>query len=71
MLMDTQHIQKLEIGEEFKMPRRGASPVVLTEGELLMQAPAQWLADTLLLPAPEKLKAPALIPADAYSLVAL
>lgn len=71
MHMNTPSIQKLEAGEAFDMPWRGASSVVLTEGELLVQPPMQWLADTVFVPPSERLEAPAIIPVNACSLIAL
>ena len=69
--MNTQRIQKLEAGEAFELPGSDASTAVLTEGELSCKAPAQWLADTVFIPPPQRLTAPALVPPGARSLVAL
>lgn len=71
MHMNTPSIQKLEAGEAFEMPWRGASSVVLTEGELLVQPPTQWLADIVFAPPSERLEAPAIVPAGTRSLIAL
>lgn len=71
MHMNTPSIQKLDVGEAFDMPWRGVRTVVLTEGELLVQPPTQWLADTVFVPPSEWLKAPAIVPAGACSLIAL
>ena len=45
--------------------------MVLTEGELLVQLPTQWLADTVFVPPSERLEAPAIVPAGTGSLIAL
>src|SRR5262245_38613292 len=63
--MSTQpQVHRLEAGQALPHPRRSGGPAVLTEGELLVQQPARWLAGTLVLPASVRLVAPAPLPAD-------
>lgn len=64
--MNTQaQVHRLEAGQALPLPRRSGGPAVLTEGELLMHEPARWLAGIVVLPAPVRLVAPALLPAGA------
>ena len=64
--MNTQgQVHRLEIGQALSLPRRSAGPAVLTEGELLVQEPAQWLAGLVVLPTPVRLAAPAVLPCGA------
>jgi len=71
--MNTQtRIHRLEAGQALQLEPGDRSVAVLSEGELLLQPPAQWLAGTVVLPAPTRLHAPALVPADpSCSIVAL
>ena len=63
--MNTQtQVHRLEAGQALPLPRRGAGLAVLSEGELLVQAPARWLAGTVVLSAPVRLVAPAVLPAE-------
>ncbi len=63
--MNTQtQVHRLEAGQALALPRRGAGPAVLSGGELLVQAPARWLAGTVVLSAPVRLVAPAVLPAE-------
>ena len=57
-----QQVHRLEAGQALPIPRRGGGPAVLTEGELVMQEPARWLAGTVVLPAAVRVVAPALLP---------
>lgn len=62
--MNTQtHVHRLEAGQALPAVPRSAGPVVLSEGELLLQEPARWLAGTVVLPRPVRLVAPAVVPA--------
>lgn len=64
--MNTQaRVHRLEAGQVLSLPRRAAGPAVLTEGELLVQEPALWLAGRVVLPTPVRLVAPALLPSAA------
>ena len=70
--MNTQrHVHRLEAGQALPIPRRSGGPAVLTEGELVVQEPARWLAGTVVQPAAVRVVAPALLPASAASFVAV
>lgn len=63
--MNTQaQVHRLQAGQAISLPlpRRGAGPVVLAQGELLVQEPARWLGGTVVVPAPVRLVAPAVLP---------
>ena len=61
--MSTQtQVHRLEAGQALPLPRHGAGPAVLTEGEVVVQSPARWLGATVVLPAPVRLVAPAVLP---------
>lgn len=61
--MNTQaRLHRLEAGQALPLARRTSAPAVLTEGELLVQEPALWLAGRVVLPAPVRLVAPAVLP---------
>lgn len=63
--MNTQErIHRLEAGQAVPFPRRGGGSAVLTEGELLVQQPARWLAEVFVQPAPVRLVAPAVLALD-------
>ena len=63
--MNTQtQVHRLEAGQALALPRRVAGSAVLSEGELLVQAPARWLAGTVVLSAPVRLVAPAVLPTE-------
>lgn len=63
--MNTQErIHRLEAGQALPFPRRGGGSVVLSEGELLVQEPARWLAEMFVQPAAVRLVAPAVLPMD-------
>ena len=53
----------LPAGQAMLLPARAAS-AVLVQGEVLLQAPTTWLAGRLVVPAPIRIAAPALLPAD-------
>ena len=60
--MNTQtQVHRLEAGQALALPGRDAGQAVLSEGELLVQAPARWLAGTVVLAAPVRLVAPAVL----------
>lgn len=62
--MNTQaRVLRLEAGQAFRSPSRTAGPAVLTEGELLVQEPARWLGERVVVSAPVRLVAPAVVPA--------
>lgn len=68
--MNTQaQVLRLAAGQALAPARRGSAPAILTQGELLVQRPAQWLADTVVLHPPVRLVAPAVVDADASSSV--
>jgi hypothetical protein len=61
--MNTQaRVQRLEAGQALPLPSNNRSPAILSEGELLVQAPATWLGETLVVPPPVRLVAPAVLP---------
>jgi hypothetical protein len=63
---------RVEAGQALVLPRSSAGPAVLTDGELLMQEPARWLAGLLVLPTPVRLVAPAMLPlGQSHSFVAV
>lgn len=60
--MNTQaKVQRIEAGQALAFPRH-AGPVVLTQGEVLLQEPAQWLGGTVVVPRAVRLVAPAVLP---------
>lgn len=60
--MKTQtRLHRLQAGQALSLPRRSAGTAVLTDGELLVQEPARWLAGLVVLPAPVRLVAPAVL----------
>jgi hypothetical protein len=61
--MNTQtHVHRLEAGQALAPARRSAGPAALIQGELVVQEPARWLAGRVVLPAPVRLVAPAVLP---------
>ena len=59
--MNTQaQVRTLAAGQALQLPRKAAQ-LVLAEGELLVQEPAGWLSDTVVLPAPVRVVAPAVL----------
>jgi hypothetical protein len=63
--MNTQtHVHRLEAGQALALARRIAGPAVLIQGELVVQEPARWLAGIVVLPAPVRLAAPAVLPCE-------
>lgn len=71
--MNTQaRTHRLQAGQALTLSGRRAGSAVLAEGELWVQAPADWMAGTLVLPRPLRLVAPAVLPvAPAWSCVAV
>jgi hypothetical protein len=59
--MNTQVQMHLQAGQAFTPPSRHDGPVILAEGELLAQAPADWLGGTVVVPPPVRLVAPAVV----------
>jgi hypothetical protein len=49
----------LQSGQALALDRHRSAKVFLAEGEVLLQAPAQWLGGTLVLAPPRRLAAPA------------
>ena len=58
--MNTTHItyQTLQAGQALALPGRRPLSLVLVEGEVLAQAPAQWLGGELVLLPPKRVAAP-------------
>lgn len=68
--MNTQAtLQRIEAGQALAYPRRGAREIVLVQGEVLVQAPAQWLGGTVVVPRAVRLVAPAVLPGDSEASV--
>ena len=62
--MNTQaQVRSLEAGQALELSARASGPLVLAEGELLLQEPARWLAGRVVLPRPVRLVAPAVLEA--------
>ncbi|HEX7892209.1 MAG TPA: hypothetical protein VF522_22860 [Ramlibacter sp.] len=62
--MNTQaRVHRLQTGQALPVSRRSAGPVVLSEGELLVQEPASWLGGTVVVPPAVRFVAPAVLPA--------
>src|SRR5687767_2239498 len=58
--MNTQtQLHELQAGEALPLPRNANGRVVLVEGEVLFQAPALYLAGTVVVPAVRRVSAPA------------
>lgn len=67
--MNTQaKVQRIEAGQALAFPRRAGS-VVLAQGEVLLQEPAQWLGGTMIVPRAVRLAAPAVLPATSSGTV--
>lgn len=61
--MNTQtQLHELQAGEALAFPRASKGRVILAEGEVLFQAPAQYLASTVIVPPARRLSAPASLP---------
>lgn len=61
--MNTQtQLHQLQAGEALAFPRASRGRVILAEGEVLFQAPALWLAGTVIVPPVRRLSAPASLP---------
>lgn len=61
--MNTQtQLHELQAGEALAFSRASKGRVILAEGEVLVQAPALWLAGTVIVPPVRRLSAPASLP---------
>jgi hypothetical protein len=60
----TTSFQTLRPGQALALPARLPKSLVLVEGEVLVQAPAQWLGGTLVLSKPVRFAAPQSLPVD-------
>ena len=71
--MNTQaQVHRLEAGQALSPSRASRGHAVLAEGELLVQAPMEWLAGSVVVPDPVRLVAPAVLDLDAsHSFVAV
>jgi hypothetical protein len=70
--MKTQaQLHRLETGQALSLPWNNAGPAVLTDGELLVQEPARWLAGSVVLPPPVRFVGPAVLPAGRFDFVAV
>lgn len=72
-LMNTIHRSiPLQSGQALAVDRHRSARLVLTEGEVLLQAPAQWLGDTVVLMPPHRVVAPAALPSsDIHAITAI
>ena len=55
----TYRTMALQSGQTLAIDRHGPASLFLAEGEVLVQAPAQWFAGTVVLTAPRRVVAPA------------
>lgn len=62
-------IVRLEAGQAFSDPRGVAGPAVLLEGELQVQEAARWLGERVVVEAPVRIAAPALLQADSSAAI--
>lgn len=61
--MNTQtQLHELQAGEALAFSRASKGRVLLAQGEVLVQAPALWLAGTVVVPPVRRLSAPASLP---------
>ena len=49
----------LQSGQAMAVDRHGSAKLFVTEGEVLLQAPAQWLGNTVVVAPPRRVAAPA------------
>ncbi|MCD6076513.1 MAG: hypothetical protein K0R89_451 [Ramlibacter sp.] len=62
--MNTQtHVRELQAGQALALDELPQGRFVLVEGEVLLQAPATWLAGTVVQPPAVRIAAPASLPA--------
>ena len=58
--MNTNHRSiPLQSGQALAVDRHGSAKLFVTEGEVLLRSPAQWLAGTFVLAPPRRVAAPA------------
>lgn len=58
--MNTNHRSiPLQSGQALTVDRHGSAKLFVTEGEVLLRAPAQWLAGTVVVAPPRRVAAPA------------
>ena len=53
---------QLRSGQTLAVDRRGSGTLFLTEGEVLLQTPPEWLGDTVFQAPPARIAAPAALP---------
>jgi hypothetical protein len=72
--MNTTHTRSIELqpGQGFAVDRHRSGTLVLAEGEVLLHAPAAWLAGTVVWAPPRRVVAPAVLAcADLDSITAI
>jgi hypothetical protein len=57
-------LHTLQAGEALTVARGRSSKLIVAEGEVLVQAPAQWLAGIVLVPPPRRVSGPASLELD-------
>jgi hypothetical protein len=63
---------QLGSGQSLAVDRHGCATLFLTEGEVLLQAPPEWLAGTVFQSPPRRVAAPAALPAaEIHSITAI
>jgi hypothetical protein len=68
----TCHSIRLQSGQGFALDRHGCANLFLTEGEVLLQASAEWIGETVILAPPRRVAAPAALTyGRSHSLTAL
>jgi hypothetical protein len=68
----THHSIRLQSGQGFALGRHGSADLFLTEGEVLLQASAEWICETVILAPPRRVVAPAALTyGRTYSLTAI
>ena len=55
----------LQAGQALLLGSRSSGPAVLVKGEVLVQASARWLGDSVVMTPAIRLRAPAVLPSDA------
>ncbi|MDB5912654.1 MAG: hypothetical protein JWP22_1329 [Ramlibacter sp.] len=61
----------LQSGEAMAVDRQACAMRYLVEGEVLVQACAEWLGDTVVVPPARRIAAPAVLPGDSQAIVAI
>jgi hypothetical protein len=69
LMNTTTTFKTLQPGQSLALPARRPQSLVLVEGEVLVQAPAQWLGGALVLSQPVRVTAPHALDVDAQSQV--